>query len=209
MLNRRRAVRFAGWASRLALTVASALAVTACGSADARPTAQSVDNSTEPDEPPYVVGSCTPASDTGLEIGDTIVDGGLFDCADTAVPVHGLCGPRATLVIQLYGWCPPCFRHVELARELQAEYADDGLATLVVVSEDPLAEKADAAYCAGIRDHFGFDGWFLTDPRGDIEQYDDEGLVMVLDEQMRIEFLRTNASDEAIRAAVVTALESN
>jgi len=137
------------------------------------------------------------------------LDAALVECNDESVQLHALCGPRATLMIQLYGWCPPCFRHVELARELQAEYADRGLATLVVVAEDALGEKADAEYCDGIREHFGFDAWFFRDPDARIEEYDDEGLVIVLDAAMRVQFLRTDASDDAIREAVVATLDSH
>lgn len=187
--------------------VALLFGLTACGSTD--PEAGSSGLETENAAPPYVAGSCTPAPPGGLDVGDTVLDAELLECAGSAVQVHSLCGPRATLVVQYYGWCPPCFRHIELARELQAQYSADGLATLVVVVEDPLGDKADAEYCAGLRNHFDFDAWFLRDPEAYFEEYDDEGLVMVLDGQMRIEFLRTNASDDAIRDAVASALEDD
>ncbi len=142
---------------------------------------------------------CPPPEPTGLAVGERALDVAFTDCAGAATSLHGLCG-RPALVLNWYGWCPSCEANAELARRLADAHA--GLAVAVVLTENPLSEPADPAFCADYVEANPSAAYTWTDPLRGLEAYGDTDLVLVLARDGTITFQRQTSSEELIVAAV-------
>ena len=143
---------------------------------------------------------CPPPGPYGYERGATIADLRFDDCDGNPVSLHDLCGADAGLVVNFYGWCPSCYDFVRLAGEL--DKSRSGLATFVVITEDPAQAPASADYCDSIRTRYGLSGTVAIDPAKALEAYGTTDLVMVTGRSGKIAFLRNNATEAAVTAAV-------
>lgn len=156
----------------------------------------------DPAPPERSDASCPPEGHPGLDVGDTVRDLPVADCGGAPGSLHDHCG-RAVLVLNIYGWCLPCIDELELAAELAAEHGD-ALAIVPVLTEDPLGNPPDVAYCAGISSTYGVPA--VLDDERRLDAYGGPGLALVLDAEARVTLKRTDATDAVIAAAVEAAL---
>jgi peroxiredoxin len=148
---------------------------------------------------------CPPPAPWGFEVGDRLTDLAFTACDGRAVSLHAQCG-QVTVVAAFYGWCTSCPHYARLVDTLAQEYADRGLAALVVVVEDGASEPATTAYCAEVRDYLGLTVPTAADPAHGIEGYGDTDLVLVADRTGTIVYKRQGPDDNAVRTAIEAAL---
>jgi hypothetical protein len=119
-------------------------------------------------------------------------------CDGSAVTLHDLCGEPA-LVTHLYGWCPGCFNHLDLAVGIVAEH---GIMSWLVITEDPLGAPPSEEYCSAFELQYPT-VTVLTDADRDLEsRYGGPDLMLVLDRDGQVIMAREDASDDAILQAV-------
>ncbi len=156
------------------------------------------------DTSPPVNWTCPPEGTQGVDVGDTVLDLVFRDCESQDVRLHDQCGTGPTLMMNMAGWCGPCYDHLDLAIELMAAHAS--LSLVVAIGEDPLSEPADAAYCADLRDLYGGAGHWLMDHEQQMEAYGGPGTLVILDPEGVVLFNRDDAIDSVIVDAVEAAL---
>ncbi len=154
------------------------------------------------EQPPDEEIACS-TEPTGLAVGTVVEDLAFQDCDGSEVGFRDLCG-RPTLVMNWYGWCPPCESHAALARELAAEYPE--LQSVIVLNEDPLNAPADPELCELYVDTYPSDAKVWIDPEDHLEIYGTTDLVLVIDRDGTLLFYRDSATDDAIREAVAGAV---
>lgn len=152
-----------------------------------------------PDSAPPSPVQCPPPSPTGRAVGDPADDVVLADCAGAPASLHGLCG-RPALVVAWYGWCPSCDANAALARSLAEEH--ETLAVAVALVEDPLSQPVDAPFCGLYADAYPSPAAVWMDPEHRIEAYGGTDLVLVLDRDGTLRFVRQTSSEALIREAV-------
>lgn len=143
--------------------------------------------------------TCPPLEPTGLAVGERALDVVMADCMGAPASLHDLCG-RPALIANWYGWCPSCEENAALVRRLADEHPD--LSVAVVLDEDPLADPVDAGLCAAYRDAYPSASAVWMDPRKALEAYGSTDLVLVLDRDGTLRFVRQTATEDAIVAAV-------
>lgn len=138
----------------------------------------------------------------GFAVGDGLADYTFPDCDQKPVALRDLCGARAGLIVNFYGWCTTCYRMVETAVSLSNKDRARGLSTMIVVVEGRAGVLADAAYCRMARDYFHPNAVVVYDPERRIESYGTTDLAMITDPSARIVFRRQDADPEIVASAV-------
>ncbi len=143
--------------------------------------------------------NCPPAGETGLSEGDVAQDVTMTRCDGAARSIHGLCGQPA-LLVNYYGWCASCATNASLGRDLADQYPD--LAVAIVLNEDPLSEPVDAEFCDAYVDAYPSGAEVWMDPGGALEVYGTTDLIVVLDAEGTLRFVRETSNEDVIVEAV-------
>ncbi len=148
-------------------------------------------------------GHCPPEGPYGFDVGDTYSNLELENCDGKPVSLHDLCGAKVGMVTNLYSWCSSCVKLALFATSLQQSHGKAGLSTMVVITEDALAEPPTAKHCQDVRDHYELEGIVAYDPAGTLEaNYGGVDLVMLSDSGANIIFKRDDATEQAIIDAI-------
>ena len=145
---------------------------------------------------------CPPPEPYGYEIESRLHNLTFLDCDGRPVELHDLCGANAGLIYKFCGWCTGCYRKLEQAAAIHADYRDQGLSFIVVIREDALVEPATQEYCTAIRDRYDLSMTVVIDPDGHLDAYGSSDLSIITDENTTIVFKRRGASVSAIRTAL-------
>lgn len=105
----------------------------------------------------------------GIEPGQQLPEIIVADCDGNEYSLNNLCGSQAFWLFAAHGWCPLCQNVSANAEAIQDSFADQGLATAVVIVETGAGLPPSASYCKLWRDEHGLsDVVTLYDPTGAI-----------------------------------------
>ena len=96
------------------------------------------------------------------------------DPGEAELPVYGadFCERRATLVVIVAGWCPPCMAEApEIERSITQGYAARGVRVVTVVAQKPDRSTADASFCNVWRTNYTLTSTMAFDPRMETSRY--------------------------------------
>ena len=193
------------WSGRVVwLALLLALVAAACDG-NTSPLGASDGDNTEPEsegeqeQAPVV---CPPPPPYGVTPGTTLTDLTFQDCAGKPVTLFELCGANAGLVYSFYAWCTSCFDFVRELPTLSKTYQARGLKVILLVAQDSLSRPATLAYCQELKTTFALDVIVAIDPEERFSIYGDTGTVLLSNEAGRIVFLRENASEAVMKAAI-------
>jgi hypothetical protein len=108
-----------------------------------------------------------PGESAGYDIGASLADLTVKDCAGNDYRLKTMCGASALWIFVADEWCLPCQHVAQEAETLYGTFAGKNVAAVNVVVQDIHGNPATAADCANWRDAFGLKNVMtLYDPMG-------------------------------------------
>jgi hypothetical protein len=131
---------------------------------------------------PWKSGECPPEAPFGKKEGKVLKPMSFQACDGKQIDLSESCGARATVIYNLYGWCPSCHEYLTWIQELAEVWMPKGLQVMVIITEDGVSGVPTLQYCQGIKDHYKLMMPLMIDPLGELKAYGGVGLVLILQE---------------------------
>ncbi len=158
---------------QLGLSVSAVLALGCAQPALEVPDAARVRRDAAVDAPSFDAGPpplCPPPPPYGFEVGDTLANFVVYDCAGTPFRIHELCETDVVWIWELAEWCSPCRRFAggfydDIYQRYESAYGER-FSGLAVITADEELNLPNEAICAELRDRYGIESPLYFDPTG-------------------------------------------